>query len=211
MGDNIIYKDKHILEKRNMEETMSDIKLGKGINTMNVKKFQKTTKFERLIYLMCLVVLSPLFFRCAVNVAGTSILSTRPSENWKMCDEYNFIIKGLLCVCLFSNAAAFLYCAVLEGCRLLGRSVETPLRSSFFLLSFGVGFLCYIISERLVKEQQTIQASNLYLAFYSFLGVLLNMVVMKIIVDGDDVESNELNKIKIKKTGMNKEVSLLEF
>ena len=138
----------------------------------------------------------------SVNVAGTSILSTRPREDWKMCDEYNFIIKYLLCVCGF-----ILRCSG----RMQFNWKETPSKPSFFVLSFGVGFLCYIISERLVKEQQTIQASNLYLAFYSVLGVLLNMVVMKIIVDGDDVESKELNKTKIKKTGMNKEINLLEL
>ena len=160
---------------------------------------------------MCLVVLSPLFFRCAVIVAGTSIQPIRPREDWTTCDKYNFIIKYLLCVCLFSNAAAFLYCAILEGCHLIGRNVKTPSRSSFFLLSFGVGFLCFIISKRLVMEQQTIQTPDLCLAFYNSLGVLLNTVVMKIIVDDDDVESKELNKTKIKQTGMNKEVNLLEL
>ena len=160
---------------------------------------------------MCLVVLFPLFFRCAVIVAFTSIQLIRPREDWTTCDKYNFIIKDLLCVCLFSNAAALLYNAVLEGCNLIGRILNTPSRSSFVLLSFGVGFLCFFISERLVMEEQTIQTPDLYLAFYNSLGVLLNMVEMQIILDDIDVERNELNKIKVKITGINKKVNLLEL
>ena len=203
--DKAIYKDENTLENRIMVKCVSDIKVEKNTNTTNVKKVRKTTKFDRLLNLICFVALFTMLSRCAVAIAGTSIRPTKPRDDWTTCEKYNCIIKDFLCICLFSNVSALLYCVVLEACWLVGKNVKTPNRSLSCFLYFGFGFICLFVSDNLVIEQQTRLASDASYGILLLFGILLNVCLTKRICstfDDEDKFQREyktINKPQIKK------------
>merc|ERR1712183_453634 len=196
----IIYKDENILENRTMEKTGNHMKMVKSTKTNIMDKVQKTIKFGRLLSLISYIVFFTMLLHCAVAIAGTSIQPTRPREDWTMYDKYIYFSKDLFCMCLFSNAAGFLYCAIFQACRLVGINTKNPDRSLLCLLSFMMGFLWLLISDYLVMEQGTTRASDPYVAIYITLGICCNVIVTSITFYDDDdddddyVERKELNK-----------------
>ena len=208
--DKIVFKEVNTLESRNMEKCVSGIKVEKGTNTTNkdqntTNKDQKSINLERLFNLICFVVLFTILFRCAVAIAGTSIRPTKPREVWTMVEKYNCIIRDFLCICLFSNAAALLHCIVLEACWLVRKNAKTPNRSLSCFLYFGFGFICLLVSEHLVMEQQTRLASDPSYGILLLYGILLNVCLTKYIsskFDDEDKFQREyktINKPQIKK------------
>merc|ERR1712183_1017047 len=159
--DNIFYKDENTHKIQNMENTVSDMKIGKTTNTINVKKFEKTTKFGRWCNLISHVVLFSLFFICTVTVGFISIRPAKPKEDWTTNETFNCITKDLFFICLFTNTVALLY----KTCLLAGLNLKITnslVSCCVTLVSFVVGFVCLLISDLVAKPHVVVASDRIF-------------------------------------------------
>merc|ERR1712183_1041464 len=208
--DNIFYKDESTLKIQNMENSVSDMKVGKRTNTINVKKFEETTKFGRWCNLIRHVVLFSLFFICTVAVGFISIRPVKPKEDWTTNETFNCITKDLLFVCLFTNTVALLY----KTFRLTGINLKITnslVSCCVTFVAFVVGFICLLISDYLVAKPHVVVASDRMFGISISLAILFSVrLTLLIFSTFDDEDKIRRKNIKINKPRMKKEISLLE-
>ena len=76
----------------------------------------------------------------------------------------------------------------MEACWLVGKNVKTPNRSLSCNLYFGFGFICLLVSDNLVIEQQSEIASDPSYGILLLFGILLNVSLIKYICSTFDDE-----------------------